>query len=268
MAKLQGDQGGSHWYTAEGKSVHKVPAASGQGYRNTTIADARKMGLVPSPTSIIGIMGKPGLERWAKEQVGIACYHNQPVDGEDEKAYAKRGMNLAYQQTAKAAEFGKEFHSRLENVLNGEPMEEEWKIHFTPILEWKAEKSLQFIEREKIVLNLKEGYAGTMDVAARGGAGEKMVVDWKTRKTHPSYPITPYDTQILQIAAYAAAYWGEGPVRNGEVYGVNFFISSTEAGRFKIVGYAPEAIRVAYEMYLHVCALWRWLKDYDPRRAT
>ena len=92
-------------------------------------------------------------------------------------------------------------------------------------MEWKAEKNLQFIERKKIVLNLKEGYAGTMDVAARGWAGEKMVVDWKTRKTDPRYPIKPYETQILQIAAYAAAYWGEGPVRNGEVYGVNFLIS-------------------------------------------
>jgi len=268
MATLDENRGGAHWYTAEGKSVHKVPAASGQGYRNTTITDARKMGLIPSPTGIIGVMGKPGLEKWSKLQIGIAAFHNRPVEGEDEYSYSKRADNLSYKQTSVAAEFGKEFHSRLENVLNGELMEEEWKIHFTPILEWKAEKNLQFIEREKIVLNLKEGYAGTMDVAARGGAGEKMVVDWKTRKTDPRYPIKPYETQILQIAAYAAAYWGEGPVRNGEVYGVNFFVSSSEAGRFEIVGYTPEEIRMAYEAYLHVCAIWRWLKDYDPRRTT
>ena len=267
MAKLDGDQGGGHWYTAEGKAMHKVPLASGQGYRRTNITDARKMGLIPSPTSILGVQAKPGLDKWAKEQVGISAFTNPPVDGEDDKAYAKRMINLSYQQTSAAAEFGTEFHLLLENVLNGEPCPDDWKIHVDPILKWKADKSLQFVEREKIVLNLTEGYAGTMDVAARGGGGEKMVVDWKTRKTFKGYPVKAYEGQILQIAAYAAAYWGEGPVRNGEVYGVNAYISSTEAGRFERIGYTPEEIRRAYEVFLNLCAVWRWMKDYDPRRT-
>lgn len=268
MAKLQDKKSsgsGGHWYYPDGKSCHTVPTANGKSVRKTNISDARKLGLLPSPTSILQIQAKPQLVRWGQEQVGIAAFDNRPAEGEDEKAYAKRMVALGYKGVSAAAEFGSEWHEVMENVANGEPCPEEWKIHIDPALAWKDEKGIQFVEREKVVVNLSEGYAGTMDIAARGKNGEKMVVDWKTRKTYAQYDVKPYEGQILQIAAYAACYWGVGPVKAGEVFGVNAYVSSTEPGRFVPCGYTGEEISAAYDVFLNLCAIWRWDKAYDPR---
>ena len=43
----------SHWYTREGAPKYTVEAKNGNP-RNTTLADARKLNLVPSVTTIIG----------------------------------------------------------------------------------------------------------------------------------------------------------------------------------------------------------------------
>ena len=61
----------SHWYTREGAPKYTVEAKNGN-LRNTTLADARKMNLVPSVTTIIGCAAKPGLEAWKLNQMMLA----------------------------------------------------------------------------------------------------------------------------------------------------------------------------------------------------
>ena len=201
------------WWTlvsSDGTPCHEVANAKGTGYRNTNVTDARKLGLLPSPTSITGVLDKAFLNNWAKEQVGKSAFQNRPAEGEDADAYAKRMVRLAYQQVSDSAEFGTQFHEVAENVLNGGKVPQDWAVYINPVLEWKEEAGLEFIEREKVVVNLKQGYAGTMDIGAKTKEGHPVVIDWKTRKTHESQPddkIKPYDGQIMQIASYASAYW-------------------------------------------------------------
>jgi hypothetical protein len=57
-------QSGSHWYSLNGRPCHTVPNKDGDGERNTTLREARKLGLLPSVTSIIGILDKPQLTKW------------------------------------------------------------------------------------------------------------------------------------------------------------------------------------------------------------
>ena len=52
---------GGHWYTATGEPRHTMPKANGDGERNTTISDARKLKLYPSVTSILSLFAKPQL---------------------------------------------------------------------------------------------------------------------------------------------------------------------------------------------------------------
>ena len=58
--KLVAVESSGHWYDAEGRSAHVVIGKNGKE-RNTTVADARKMGLLPSVTSVQSILEKPPL---------------------------------------------------------------------------------------------------------------------------------------------------------------------------------------------------------------
>ena len=58
----------NHWYTRNGVPQYTVEAKKG-GQRNTTLRDARAMGLVPSVTTILNIIAKPGLTLWLQQQV-------------------------------------------------------------------------------------------------------------------------------------------------------------------------------------------------------
>ena len=59
----------SHWYdSATGEPRHEIPKAKGDGMRKPTIADARKLKLLPSVTSILKVIDKPALTTWKIEQ--------------------------------------------------------------------------------------------------------------------------------------------------------------------------------------------------------
>jgi hypothetical protein len=77
-------------------------------------------------------------------------------------------------------------------------------------------------------------------------------------------PVTAYDGQAAQLAAYAAAYWGDECLDRELL--ANIFISTTEPGRIDVIKH-PDA-RDQYEFFRHCAAVWRHLKDYDPRRAA
>ena len=49
-----------HWYDHEGKPMYTIVGANGVE-RNTTLRDAKSLGLVPSVTTIIGMIAKPFL---------------------------------------------------------------------------------------------------------------------------------------------------------------------------------------------------------------
>ena len=258
----------SHWYTLAGEPAHKQPKAKGGGLRPTTLADARRMNLIPSGTTITSIMAKPSLERWKLTQVGLTAYESKPGGDESAEYYAKRIVSQSMESTDEAANFGTEVHDAIEKWFTSkEQPPEELETYVRPVISWFAEKGLKFVEAERRVVNLKEGYAGMTDLVARGKNGQAAIIDWKTRKTWPGKKVKPYDWQPEQIAAYAAAYWGEAAVEEGIVYGANVYISSTEPGRLEVSSYTPEQIRASYEVFRTVCALWRWMKKYDPRNA-
>ena len=61
-----------HWYQVDGTPAHRLPTKDGSGDRPTTIRDAKRLGLYPSVTSILGILNRPMLERWKLDQVALA----------------------------------------------------------------------------------------------------------------------------------------------------------------------------------------------------
>jgi len=245
-----------------------MPLASGSGERNTTLRDARKHNLIPSVTTLLGLFAKPGLERWKQDQLIRIAHENPPLDGESFEDYADRCLVLHEKPVEDAASFGTRIHDAIEKFFEGDPIDDELLPYVKPAFDWKQENQLRFIEREKTMVNLEEGFAGTVDIVGLGANQEKFVIDWKTRKTKKGVKVSSYDFQIHQIAAYAATYWGADAVDAEQVHGANAYLSSTEPGRFEVIKYSPSELKDAWGVFKSACAIWRSLKGYDPRKQT
>jgi hypothetical protein len=253
---------GSHWYSLEGEACHQIAKAKGDGMRNVTVTDARKLGLFPSVTNILSVLAKPGLDKWKLQQVAKAAF-NRPPDGKESAEYfTDRIIESAFDQVVDAADFGSRIHDALEKIFEGEPVEEELLPYVQPTLDWKREKGLTFTHREITLVNAGEGYAGRCDVIAQGKKGQLVILDYKTRKTKEGEKITTYDGQGMQLAAYAVAHWGEAML--DKVTAANVFISTTEPGRMEVCKH--DDLVSEWHAFKAACLLWRKMKGFDPRR--
>ena len=255
---------GGHWYTPEGRAAHSQIGKNGLE-RNTSLRDARKLKLIPSVTTILQVFAKPGLERWKQNEMAKVAFDLPRIDGEDADQFALRCRLKQEEPVEKAADFGTELHDAIEKYFDGDPVPAHLLGYVTPAFDWKQNKMLKFIEREKKLVNLDHGFAGTVDIICFGPDGQKGCVDWKTRKTYEGKKVTSYDFQVHQIAAYAGSYWGEDALLAGEVFGANCYISSTEEGRFVVCSYSPDELIEAWKTFVSACEIWRSIKNYDPR---
>lgn len=132
---------------------------------------------VPSVTTILDVLSKPGLEIW----------------------YGKLGLSEANKQKNAAADFGSSVHSAIEAVYGDQtPHYEDTKLA-TVVANFKTwcDKNIQeWITFEKAVFNDELKYAGTVDAYAILKGSKKLVlVDFKTSKK-------VRDEYYLQVAAY------------------------------------------------------------------
>ena len=254
------ETGNAHWYTPEGQAMHTVETAAG-GTRRTYIGDARKRGLYPSVTAILGILDKPALTTWKIEQALIASEAMPRPVGEDVASWRKRVVDASYEQVEKAADVGTTVHAAIAAMLAGQPTPPDLEQYLAPVRDWLDGRDVRPAAIEQVVTNRAEGYAGTVDLAFRYGRGGVGILDWKTRKTTPGREVEQYDGQAMQLAAYAAAYWGvpKLPI----VLAANLFISSTEPGRIDVVK-CPNLV-AAYDAFRAAAVVWRYQKSYDPR---
>ena len=252
---------GGHWYRSDGTPVHTLQLPDGQGRRPTTIKDARRMNLFPSVTSILNILDKPGLEVWKQNQVALASLRTPKKPRESEEYWCRRVRGAAFDQVGKAADLGSAIHDALERGMNGEAYNTELSVYVESVMKWKESTGIEIAEREIRIVNLDHGFAGTADVFFRYGESGVGILDYKTKKTRPGVEVVAYDNQAMQLASYAATFWGEENIHR--VVGANVFISSTEPGRMEVVKH--DNLNRSWNAFKNLAALWRHLNDYDPR---
>jgi len=255
---------GGHWYAPDGAPWHRMLTADGSGERATTLRDARRLGLYPSVTSILGILAKPGLDTWKLNQVALATLRAPKGEEEGEDYWCNRIRNAAFEQVEQAADLGTMIHGALEAAMAGDVYDPAMAAYVEPVLSWKRETGIVIVEREIRLVNEEQGFAGTADVMFRYGEKGIGILDYKTRKTQAGKPVGAYEDQAMQLAAYAASYWGEENI--GRVLAANVFISTTEPGRMEVVKHA--AIERDWQAFKTVAGLWRYVKGYDPRTAA
>lgn len=191
----------SHWYKQDGTPCYTVERSDGKGFRNTTLRDAKKLGLLPSVTTILSVAAKPGLQNWLQQQAILAALTLPRNEGESEKDYLDRVLTDSKAQGRDAADRGTQIHGILEAFFSQVLLPE------TPHYCHNAENALKaaFGNRKWICEQSGShelGFAGKVDLHAVGDKDIKPVVlDFKTKEVALD-KVVPYEDHIMQIAAY------------------------------------------------------------------
>lgn len=188
-----------HWYTKDGTPAYTTVGKTGE--RNTTLRDARKLGLLPSVTTIINLLSKAGLDTWKQQQVLLAALTLPRETNEPETEWLSRVMQDSKATGREAAERGTAIHAIIQSYFEQVYMPEKpayldavdnaLKDHFGAQL-WLSEKSFGH----------HLGYGGKCDLMATGGHDfNGIVVDFKTKDTSLD-KVDVYFEHEMQLAAY------------------------------------------------------------------
>lgn len=272
---------GGHWYDQNGIPCHRQPTKAGSKNptRPTTIRDARKFGLYPSVTTVMGVLSKPQLDRWKAQQITKAAYVQRPNDGELLSAYHDRIMTTAFLKVQQAADAGTLIHNAAELAMQHLEYDDQvpvflpelnqsypLKTFIDPIRVFIDQNEIETTGHELRLVNKIEGYAGMTDVAMRSKKGFG-ILDYKTRKTKPGYPCAPWDGQAMQIASYHVAHYHSVPNADSSAIGCNLFVSTTEPGRVEASWYNGEQLAQEWNAFKSCCTIWRHFNNYDPRQS-
>lgn len=250
---------GDHWYSRAGEPAYDQ-ITKGGGLRATDLRDARKLGLVPSVTTVLGVVAKPQLEKWKRDQVLMAALTIPRVDGEDEASLIRRINQDSEAQAKAAAEEGTRIHDAIEQYFKeGYPANGPYIKHvratraelarlFPDVSDWVAEASFA----------AEEGFGGKIDLHSPSTG---IVVDFKGKDgDFTDGKKLAYD-QHWQLAAYQRGK------RLRENVCANVFVSRTHPGLVASHLWEIEQVREGWDVFSAALSLWKAIKKYDPAQA-
>lgn len=252
---------GGHWYTQKGDPCYEVPNKSKGGMRNTTLRDAKTMGLVPSVTTVMNIVAKPGLEKWKRDQILMAALTLPKIDGESLDDFSKRVFQDAEEHARVARDDGTRIHGILEDYYVKGTAPSEHRALTTTVndklvemfgeQEWLAEKSFAF-----------EGFGGKVDLHSKD-----VVVDFKTTSFTENNKPRGWPEQVEQLAAYAYGLGLCNPQAGS--YGfprcANVYISTSVSNLIHVKEWTQDELYKGFKCFNATLDLWIAKKGYDPR---
>ena len=239
-----------HWYDAVTGAPRYTTIGKNGKERSTTLRDAKSAPgtLVPSVSTINSQLSKSGLDTWKQTQVLYAATENPRLDGEGEKEWIARILDLAKRKSREAAERGTLIHDFIESFYNQEylpgmpeyvhKVNEAVTAHFGAQL-WIPEQSL---------VN-QEGYGGKCDLYAKPKHDfTGVVIDFKTTEKSPG-ELTPYLEHTLQLAAYREVLAPSARCANVYING--------ETNEVAIYEHSEQDLRDGYEMFLALLKIYK-----------
>lgn len=244
-----------HYYDRSGAPNHFVTAKNGNS-RDTTIADARKNGWVPSVTEILNVLDKPALTNWKVDQAILAALTMPRSEGESEPEYLSRIKQDAGKQAKEAAEEGTRIHDAIECHFGGKSYPDTYKPHVDGVRAKLADlfpKVNDWIAEKRFASSL--GYGGAVDLHSPSFG---IVVDHKGKDIAPGNTKKLAYDQDRQLSAYHRG------LKLPENVCANLFISRTHPGYVEEYVWTPEQLSDAWQVFTAALALWKALKKYDP----
>jgi hypothetical protein len=231
-----------HWYLPDGSPAYRTIGKNGKE-RNTTVKDARGLGLLPSVTTIIGCAAKPALDVWKQQQAILAALTLPRLEGESEEDWLSRVVSDSKETAKQAAERGTHIHGIIESFYEGvyipelppyvRAVENAINEHFGSQL-WISEKSFAY-----------GGFGGKCDLVAKSG----FVVDFKTTEKDLDKLDYYFDHQ-MQLAAYRQGF--EMPKARCAIVYVNAL-----QNKAKLIEIPEDDLRIGWECFTHLLAFYR-----------
>ena len=182
-----------HWYDKDGNPRYTIVGKNGQE-RPTTLRDAKKLGLVPSVTMVIGEAMKWGLVDWMIEQAVLAALTLPRQEGENDADYVKRIREDGKEQAKKASERGTEIHAMIERGFMG--------LETNPFYEVVRDEiegtigETEFATEKSFTANFVYSFGGKVDLH-----NEDVLIDIKTTDKDIAF-LKTWDEHAMQLAAY------------------------------------------------------------------
>ena len=239
-----------HWYSLEGEPMYTIIGANGKE-RNTTLRDAKSIGLVPSVTTILGMVAKPALENWKITQAIKSAATLDIGDEESMDSFVYRCKADAKQIGSKAATEGTKIHAMIEKGFLGRGKSKTYKI----IQAWLDENFPEedWIAEDSFCAN--QGYGGKIDLYSKSG----IFVDFKTKDNlkgkDPSKLV--YDEHGMQLSAYAQGCNIDDPKR------VSIFVDRADTSLVLCHIWDKESHAKHKEMFNSVLRYWQLVKNYE-----
>jgi hypothetical protein len=242
-----------HWYDRNGLPAYEVEGKTGK--RPATLRDARKLGLVPSVTTIIRCASAPALEVWKQKQVMLAALTLPRLPGESDESFCERVMRDSKEEGRKAADRGTAIHAAVQGHFEGEAPHPDYWPHVQIVKEllaancgsqaWTAEKSFCH----------PMGFGGKCDLHS-----SDWVLDFKTKEfTKEEAPtLKTWDEHAMQLAAYREGLLGK-EVRCGIVY-----VSASVPGVARLIEIDEPELQKGWLMFMGLLQFWKAKAGYYP----
>lgn len=227
-----------HWYHQDGTPCYTVIAKNGEP-RPTTLRDGKKLGLVPSVTTIIKLLANTGLDYYKQEQTILACLTLPKHAEESDDDYISRIIVDSKSHAKNAADDGTKIHTSIESYYLGS-----WDLvdiaHQETVLAADAALTEQFGKQDWVPEKTfaKDGFAGKTDLSADG-----IIVDTKTKEMDVGDKPAIYDSYPMQLAAYRVG------LGMPDARGANLFVSRNNPGVVVVKEYTPEELDRGWKMF-------------------
>ncbi len=246
----------AHWYSQTGEPMHFVERSDGKGTRPATLRDAKKLGLLPSPTSVLKVLRAPQLEAWLIEQACLAVLTAPRKEGEALDAFVERVLHTERQQdeqAAKARDLGTAIHDAIANALQGVNYPADLDGFVLPAIaqmrQFGKMRGCEFVV-------VGQGCAGRLDAWFEDDSGKQTVIDVKTTSNPPLKG--SWLEHKLQLSFYGKAL----PLAITDQT-ANVYISTKVPGVVAVDIHKDWA--TTYEQgFLPLLQYWQFANDYRP----
>ena len=251
-SKFKSESG--HWYTQEGEPMYTIIGANGKE-RNTTLRDAKNLGLVPSVTTILGMVAKPALENWKIEQAINSALTLEQEELESNQEFMYRCKEHSKKIGKNAAKKGTEIHAKIEKGFLGKSKNKIYKKIKNYLDETFPDEN--WIAEDSFCADL--GYGGKIDLYSKSG----IFVDFKTKDNlegkDPAKLV--YDEHGMQLSAYAQGCNYSNPER------VSIFVDRKNPEIISCHIWDKESHEKHINMFNSILNYWKLVKNYESEKS-
>jgi len=235
------------------------------------LRDARKVKGLPSPTTVLGILGSPALKYYFRKQMWEATCTTPRLPGQSDDDYFDSCSKWADEHGQAAREKGGDFHDLIQQFHlrcmkgDGDTFAMAANVNglfsqFKGYVAWYRQNVRRSLLVEQTVIG--QGYAGRVDHVAEMMDGRIACIDAKTQDTRKKKgKFTYYSQWGVQLGAYAGAI---NPVPDCLI---SVAVSSAPDVEAFVEGYVwPQPPAYYHNIFLGLLEYWNEDNSYWPRR--